>query len=66
MTVLNAFVNIHKATASETKDCKDRILSYVKRLYNNYFDAYKRNYVSKSVKDKEKRVRDYKTVWNNW
>ena len=59
-TLLKAFVNRHKATNIETKDRKYRIIKYVKRLYNEYFNAYKRNYNSKNIKDEEKRWRDYK------
>ena len=40
-TLLNAFINTHKATTNETNDLKNIILSYVKRLYDNYFDTYK-------------------------
>ena len=59
-TFLNAFINTHEAITTETKDRKDRILSYVKPLYNKYLDAYKKSYDSEKVKDKEKRGRDYK------
>ena len=40
--LLNPFINAHKAINTETKDRKDRVLSYVKLLYNNYFDTYKK------------------------
>ena len=59
-TLLNAFINAHNATNTETKDRKDRIMNSVKPLYDNYFDAYKKNYNSENVKDEEKRGRDYK------
>ena len=59
-TLLNAFINTHKATTTETKDLKDRIMNNVKSLYNKYLDAYKKNYDSEKVKDEEKRGRDYK------
>ena len=59
-TLLNAFINTHEATTTETKDLKDRIINNVKRLYDKYFDTYKKNYVSEKVKDEEKRGRDYK------
>ena len=40
-TLLNAFINKHEATITETKDCKDRNMNNVRPLYNKYFDAYK-------------------------
>ena len=52
---LNSFINIHKTTI-ETNDRKNRILSYVKPLYDKYFDAYKKNYNSEKIKDEEKRA----------
>ena len=58
--LLNSFINTHEATTTEKKVRKDRILSYVKPLYNKYLDTYKKNLDSKKVKDKEKRRRDYK------
>ena len=59
-TLLNAFINTHKAIATETNDRKNRILSYVRSLYDKYFDTTKKNYDSEKVNDKEKRGRDYK------
>ena len=59
-TLLNAFINTNKATTNKINDFKNRSLSYVIPLYDNYFDAYKKNYLSKKVKDKKKRGRDYK------
>ena len=41
-TLLNAFTNTHKATTTETKICKDRIMENVNQLYNKYFDSYKK------------------------
>ena len=58
--LLNLFINAHVAITVETKDRKDRILSYVKPLYDKYFDAYKKNYDSKTLTDEEKRKYDYK------
>ena len=58
--LLNSFINTHKATNTETNDRKNRILSYVKPLYNKYLDAYKKNYDSEKIKVEEKRGRDYK------
>ena len=58
-TLLNSFINTHEGTTDETKDHKDRIMKYVKPLYNEYFNAHKKNY-DKEVKDEEKRGRDYK------
>ena len=46
--LLNLFINVRVGITVETKDCKDRILSYVKPLYDKYFDAYKKNYDSKN------------------
>ena len=57
-TLLNAFISTHKATTDETKDRKNRILSYVKPLYNDYLDAYK-NFGNKKLTDKDKRKYDY-------
>ena len=37
--LLNAFINTHEATTTETKDCKNRIMNNVKRLYKKYFDT---------------------------
>ena len=59
-TLLNAFINTHKAINTETKDSKDRIMNNIKPFYDRYVDAYKKNYDSEKVKDKEKRGRDYK------
>ena len=58
--LLNSFINSLVAITVETKDHKDRILSYVKPLYNKYLDAYKKNNDSKKIKDEETRGRDYK------
>ena len=59
--LLNSFINTHKATIDETNDGKNRILSHVKPLYNNYFDTYKRNYDDKTLTaDEDKRNYDYK------
>ena len=49
--LLDSFINAKKATNSETRDGKNRILSYVKRLYDKYLDAYKKSHDSKKVKD---------------
>ena len=38
-TLLNAFINTHKATTDETNDRKNRILSYVNPIYNSYLNA---------------------------
>ena len=59
-TLLNAFINTHKAITTETKDRKNRVFNNVNQLDNKYFDTYKKNYDSEKVKDKEKRERDYK------
>ena len=40
--VLNAFINTHEATTTETKDLKNRILNNVQQLYNKYLDTYKK------------------------
>ena len=58
--LLNSFINTRKATNTETNNHNNRILSYVKPLYNKYLDTYKKNYDSEKVKDKEKRGCDYK------
>ena len=58
--LLNGFINTHKATNTETKNHKNRIVNNVNQLYNNYFDTYKKSYDIIKVKDKEKRGRDCK------
>ena len=58
--LLNAFINTHKATTTETKIHKDRIMNNVKQLYNKYLDTFKKSCNSEKVKDEEKRGRDYK------
>ena len=40
--LLNAFIDTHEATTTETKDRKDRNMNNVKRLYNKYSDACKK------------------------
>ena len=55
--LLTAFIDTHEATTTETKDRKTRIMNNVKRLYNKYSDACKKNYDSEKVKDKGKRGR---------
>ena len=57
---LNSFINTHKAITDETNDRKNRILSYVKPLYNNYLGAYKKSYDNKELTDEDKRKYDYK------
>ena len=42
--LLNSFINTHKAINTETNDRKNRILSYVKLLYNKYLDTYKKKF----------------------
>ena len=54
-TLLNAFINTHKAINTKTKDRKDRIMNNVKPLYDRYFDAYKKNYDSEKVKRRRKK-----------
>ena len=46
-TLLNAFINTHETTTNETKDRKNKILSHVKPLYNEYFNAYKKTAIVK-------------------
>ena len=59
-TLLNAFINTHKAINTETKDHKDKILSYVVPVYNNYLNAYKKNYDDKDLTGEDKKKYDYK------
>ena len=40
--LLNAFIDTHEATTTETKDRKDRNMNNVKRFYNKYSDACKK------------------------
>ena len=58
--LLNSFINKHKVTNTEARNRKNRILSYVKTLYDKYLDAYKKNCNSRNVKDEEKIQREYK------
>ena len=58
--LLNSFINTHKATTDETNNRKNIILSYVKPLYNNYLDVYKKNYDNKKLTDEDKINYDYK------
>ena len=58
--LLDSFINTHEATTDKTKDRKDKIMKYVKPLYDEYFNAHKKNCDSEKVKDEEKRRRDYK------
>ena len=41
-TLLDSFINTHEAITNETKYHKDRIMKYVKSLYDEYFNAYKK------------------------
>ena len=59
-TLLNAFINTHKTTITETKYRKERVMKKVVQLYNDYFHLYEKNYNSKNIKDEEKKGRDYK------
>ena len=60
--LLNSFIDTHKAINTETKDCKDKIMNNVKPLYDNYFDACKKNYNNKELTDEDKRKYDYKSL----
>ena len=40
--LLKSFINTHEATTAETNDRKNKILSYVKPLYDQYFNAYQK------------------------
>ena len=59
-TLLNALINTHKATNTETNNRKVRVMKKVVQFYNDCFDLYKQNCGSKQAKDKEKRGLDYK------
>ena len=50
--LLIAFVKTHKATTTEIKYCKKRIMKKVEQLYNNYFDLYEK---IQHVKNEEKK-----------
>ena len=54
-TLFNTFIS-----TQNRKNRKNRILSYVKLLYNNYLDAYKKNYDNKELADEDKIKYDYK------
>ena len=60
--LLNAFINTHEATTTETKNCKNRLMKNVNQLHNEYFDTYKKNCDSEKVKDEENRGRDCKQL----
>ena len=53
--LLKTFNSAQKKTSIETKDRKDRIMKYVKPLCDEYFNACKKNYDSKNVKDEKKK-----------
>ena len=53
--LLNAFINTHKATNTETKNHKERVMKIFMQLQNDYFDLCKKNYNSKNVKKEEKK-----------
>ena len=61
-TLLNSFISTHKATTDETNDRKNIFLSHVKPFYDNYLDAYKKNYDNKKLTDEDKRKYDYKSL----
>ena len=58
--LLNSFINTHKIITDETNNHKNKILSYVMPLYNNYSDAYRKNYDNKELTDEDKRKYHYK------
>ena len=58
--LLNAFISTHKAPTDETNDCKSRILSHVKLLYNNYLNAYKNICDNNELTDEDKIKHGYK------
>ena len=37
--LLNAFINTHKVTITETKNRKNNIMNNANQLYNKYFDT---------------------------
>ena len=41
-TLLDSFINTREAITDETKDRKDKIMKYVKPLYDEYFNDYKK------------------------
>ena len=41
-TLLNAFINTHEATTTETKNHKNKIRNNFNQLHNKYFDFYKK------------------------
>ena len=51
--LLNAFINIHKATTPKPKNCKNKIMNNVNQLYNYYFNVYKENYNSENLKERD-------------
>ena len=46
-TLLNAFINTHEATNTETKSRKNRILNNVNQLYHQHFNTYKKITIAK-------------------
>ena len=64
-TLLNGFINTHKATNTKTKNRKNRILNNINQLYNHYFNLYKK-IQQYEIKNEEKRGRDYKQFEKNY
>ena len=57
--LLNVFINTHESSTTERQDRKNRIMNNIKQLCNQYLVKVL-TYDSEKVKDKEKRVYDYK------
>ena len=53
-TLLNGFINTHKAINTKTKNRRNRILNNINQLYNHYFHLYKKKYNNAKVKMKKK------------
>ena len=49
-TLLNAFIN-----HNWNKFIKIKLLNNINKLYNKYFDAYKKDFDSEKLKDEEKK-----------
>ena len=55
-TILNAFINTHKATTTKTKNRKTKNMNNVNQLYNDYFDVYKENYNSENLNGRDEKI----------
>ena len=57
--LLNAFINTHKATNTETKNHNERVMKKVVQRCNDYFDLYKKKLQQEKCKKWRKKGLDY-------